>query len=130
MMLLFNATVFIQTPGIVFVFLLGPALDNPLLLGLVAGAGATLGEFTGYIAGYGGSGFIDNSRLYKKLQERVSRFGAWFIFFLALIPNPLFDVAGMAAGALHMKWWKFLIATGAGKIIRFIFIAWCGTSFL
>jgi membrane protein YqaA with SNARE-associated domain len=130
MMILLNATVIVPTPGIVFVFLLGPSLDNPLLLGLVAGGGAALGEITGYIAGYSGRGFVTNTKTYERVHRRLKEWGAWLIFVLALIPNPLFDIAGIAAGTLKMQWWKFLLATGAGKIIRFTVIAWCGISFL
>ncbi len=130
MMLLLNATVIVQTPGVVFVFLLGPALDNPLLLGLVAGSGAAIGEITGYIAGYSGRGFVTKTKMYQKVHARLEKSGVWFIFVLALIPNPLFDLAGMAAGVLRIPWWKFLLAAGAGKIIRFSIIAWCGIAFL
>ena len=50
-MALSNATVILPAPGLIFVFALGSSL-HPLQVGLFAGVGATLGELTGYIAGY------------------------------------------------------------------------------
>ena len=49
----------------------------------------------------------------------MRRRGTLAIFLLAAIPNPIFDVGGMIAGALKMAWWKFLLACAAGKILRF-----------
>jgi membrane protein YqaA with SNARE-associated domain len=46
------------------------------------------------------------------------------IFLLAAIPNPIFDVGGIIAGALQMKGWKFLVAAALGKSIRLGMTAW------
>ena len=45
------ATVILPAPAVAVVFAMG-AVFNPLIVALVAGAGAALGEMTGYIAGY------------------------------------------------------------------------------
>jgi len=45
---------------------------------------------------------------------------------LALIPNPFFDLAGMAAGMLKMPLPKFLIACLLGKIIKMWIFAYAG----
>ena len=42
---------------------------------------------------------------------------------LALVPNPAFDVAGALAGALRMPLVRFLMAAGAGKVLRNVIIA-------
>ncbi|MGD9001150.1 MAG: VTT domain-containing protein, partial [Anaerolineae bacterium] len=54
------------------------------------------------------------------------RYGVFAIFLLALLPNPLFDVAGMAAGALRLPVWKFLLSCAAGKVIKNILFAVAG----
>lgn len=124
-MLFTSATVIMPAPGLAFVFILGKAF-NPLVLGIVAGAGSTLGELTGFMAGYSGSGVVENTEMYKRTEDYVKKYGVIPIVILAAIPNPLFDVAGIAAGALGMKWWQFLLATFVGKTLKCILVAYAG----
>nr|MBN1229638.1 VTT domain-containing protein [Anaerolineae bacterium] len=124
-MLIGNATVILPVPGLIFVFALGGTL-NPLLVGLVAGPGAALGELTGYAAGYGGSAVIDNLKMYHRLKSWMGRYGVIIISLLAAIPNPVFDMAGIVAGSLRIKWWKFLAAAWLGKTIQGLLIAYAG----
>ncbi|MBU1120138.1 VTT domain-containing protein [Patescibacteria group bacterium] len=127
LMFLGNATVLVPVPILAPLnILLGGIFSSPLLLGLTVGVASSLGELVGYLAGYSGSGIVKSSKVYKKIELQVEKYGLWAIFFLALIPNPLFDVAGLAAGALGIKWWKFLIAVTAGKTIRAIVFAYIG----
>jgi len=126
-MFLGNATVLIPVPILAPLnILLGGILANPLLVGLTVGIASSLGELVGYLAGYSGSGIVKSSKVYKKMEIRIKKYGLWAIFVLALIPNPLFDVAGLVAGAFGIKWWKFLIAVTAGKTIRAIIFAYIG----
>jgi len=118
-----NATLILPVPGLALTALAATVAD-PLVVGVVAGAGQTLGELTGYLAGYSGQTLIDDSPRYARLAGWMRRFGAITIFALALIPNPLFDVAGIIAGALRMPLWLFLAAAGAGKIIKNIAVAY------
>ena len=120
-----NATVVFPVPSLVAVFAGGTAL-NPLLVGLVAGAGEPLGELTGYLAGYGGSAIIENRKTYDRLVNWMERHGYLTVFILSVIPNPIFDLAGMAAGALHFPVWKFLLAAWIGKTIKTTLVAFAG----
>lgn len=124
-MLVGNATVILPVPGLVFVFALGGTL-NPLLVGLVAGPGAALGEMTGYLAGYGGSALLDDFKLYRRIERWMGRYGPVVVTLMAAIPNPVFDMAGIVAGALRVKWWQFLIAAWIGKTIQGIAVAYAG----
>lgn len=124
-MLIGNATILLPVPGLIFVFALGGTL-NPLLVALTAAPGAALGELTGYAAGYGGSAIVDNWKLYNRLEGWMSRYGAVVIVVLAAIPNPVFDLAGVVAGALRMKWWRFLMAALVGKLLQALMIAYAG----
>ncbi len=45
------------------------------------------------------------------------------IFVLALVPNPLFDIAGIAAGALRVPVIGYLAAAAGGKVIKNIIVA-------
>ncbi len=127
--LLGNATLILPAPSFAIVFAVGGVL-NPYLVGMAAGCGAALGEMTGYLAGLGGRGMLEDKKFHQRLEALMTRRGAWLIFFLAFIPNPAFDVGGILAGALRMPWWKFLAATVAGKSIRFVLLAMFGASLL
>ncbi len=124
-MLIGNATIILPVPGLIFVFALGGTL-NPLLVGLVAGPGAALGELSGYLAGYGGSAVVDNLELYWRIRRWMERYGLIVITLLAAIPNPLFDVAGIVAGSMRIKWWQFLIAAWVGKTLQGVAVALAG----
>ena len=121
-----NATVILPVPGLIVVFALGHTL-SPLLVGLAAGPGAALGELSGYFAGFSGSGVIENTRLYDRIERWVKRYGPIVITILAAVPNPAFDIAGLVSGALGIRWWQFLLAAWIGKTIQAIGIAYAGS---
>lgn len=115
--LLGNATTLLPAPSLAFVFLLSASLPNPFLVAIAAALGAALGETTGYLAGYAGSGVVTHTKIYQRIHKRIEKYGALGIFLVASIPNPLFDLAGISAGALKIPWIKFFLATFAGKLI-------------
>ena len=120
-----NATVLFPVPSLVAVFA-GGTVFHPLLVGLVSGVAEPIGELSGYLAGYGGSAAIEDKALYAKMERWMLRHGYLTIFILSAIPNPVFDLAGIAAGALHFPVWKFLLACWAGKTVKAIAIAYAG----
>ena len=123
--LLSSATIFIPLPGFAVVFAMGRIL-NPALVGIVAGIGAGLGESTGYFAGFAGHNAVEETGIFKAHKREIEKYGMPAIFILALIPNPAFDLCGIAAGAVEMPIWKFLLATTAGKIVRYTLLAYLG----
>lgn len=120
-----NATVLFPAPSLAIVFAMGGVL-NPLLVGLVAGVGEALGELSGYLAGLGGRAIIEDYRAYEKVKGWMRRFGFWVIFALSVIPNPIFDLAGIAAGASGFPLWRFLISCWMGKTVKTTFVAFAG----
>ena len=120
-----NATVVVPAPGLAIVFAMG-GIFNPLYVGLAAGAGSGLGEITGYLAGSSGQGLTENTHIYKKIYPSVKKYGPFAIFALAAIPNPLFDLAGMAAGVLKMPLRNFLVACILGKTVKCLAFAFAG----
>ncbi|MGB9724349.1 MAG: YqaA family protein [Chloroflexia bacterium] len=123
--LLPSATVIFPSPTLAAAFIAGTFL-NPFLVGLLAGLGATLGEITGYMAGYGGSMLAARSSYYQRIRAFVGRYGLLAIVIMAFIPNPLFDLAGIASGATRIPLWRFLLACFVGKAARFVLIAYLG----
>jgi uncharacterized membrane protein YdjX (TVP38/TMEM64 family) len=52
--------------------------------------------------------------------------GPLTVVLLALIPNPIFDLTGIAAGALKMPVWQFLFWAIMGKIGKMLLVAYAG----
>ncbi|MCB2180191.1 VTT domain-containing protein [bacterium] len=123
--ILANATVIIPAPGLVFVFGMG-AKFSPLLVGLAAGVGAALGELSGYLAGFSSQAILEDRERYGQMVDWMKKNGPLTITLLAFIPNPLFDLAGMVAGALKMPIAKFLFFVSIGKILKMLVFAYAG----
>lgn len=124
--LISSATVIIPAPGWIAILELGRVLD-PLFLAIVAGIGASIGELTGYFAGSGAIELVNKkNKLFEKHKELIKKHDFIAILLLAFIPNPIFDIAGITAGALNMDLKKFLIACMIGKIVKFFLIAYLG----
>lgn len=124
-MLIGNATVFLPAPALFFIYALGSQL-NPLLIGASGAIGGALGEVVGFLLGYSGNQFVEKSRIYKRFHTYVEKYGVMAIVVLAVIPNPLFDMVGIIAGALKIPLWKFFIAALLGIFIKVTIIAYAG----
>lgn len=122
------ATLVIPSPTLIATFV-GGSILNPILLGIVSGVGTSIGEITGYLAGLGSTALITEDTNYKRVEKWMNINGFLTIFILAVIPNPLFDFAGIVSGVTKYPFKKFIIATLLGKTIRFIGIALLGSSF-
>ncbi|MCH7737842.1 MAG: VTT domain-containing protein [Chloroflexi bacterium] len=97
---------------------------NPLLVGLIAGSAESVGELSGYYLGYTGRDVLARSRLYQRLEHWMRRRGWLLLFVVSLVPNPIFDVVGIAAGALRFPIWGFLSVVWAGKVLKFLVFAY------
>jgi membrane protein DedA with SNARE-associated domain len=120
-----NATVVLPVPGLAVSSVMG-SVYSPWMVGLVGGVGQALGELTGYMAGYSGQTLVDENPTYDRLTRWMQRHGILTVFVLALIPNPVFDLGGIAAGALRFPVWKFLASCAAGKVLKNIIFALAG----
>ncbi|HNR01974.1 MAG TPA: VTT domain-containing protein [Anaerolineaceae bacterium] len=127
--LLSNATLILPVPGVLFTSAMG-AVFNPYWVALAAGTGATLGELSGYAAGFSGQGIIENKQWYTRVTEWMKKYGGLTVLVLAFVPNPVFDIAGMVAGALRMPLWKYLIFSWIGKTAKMLLFALGGAEVL
>ncbi len=127
--LLSNATLILPVPGVLFTSAMG-AVFNPYWVALAAGTGATLGELSGYAAGFSGQGVIENKNWYTKVTEWMKKYGGLTVLVLAFVPNPVFDIAGMVAGALRMPLWKYLLFSWIGKTAKMLLFALGGAGIL
>jgi uncharacterized membrane protein YdjX (TVP38/TMEM64 family) len=122
-----NATVLLPVPSLAATFVAG-GIFNPLLAGAVSGVGMAVGELSGYLAGYGGTAIVDtkDSAIFQRLQRWMRDHGFLTILILSAIPNPFFDLAGIAAGMSHYPLAHFLIACFLGKSIKGLAFALAG----
>lgn len=124
--LLSYATVLIPAPGVAVVFTMG-GVFHPLGVAIAAGAGAALGEISGYLAGFSGQAVIERANIYDRLSIWMKRNGPLTILILSALPNPLFDLAGVSAGVLKMPLWRFLTWCWIGETIKMIIFAYAGS---
>jgi uncharacterized membrane protein YdjX (TVP38/TMEM64 family) len=123
--ILANATILVPVPGVVFTSAMG-AVFHPFWVSIAAGAGAALGELSGYMAGFSGQAVVENAERYDLVVHWMEKYGDVTILILAFIPNPLFDLAGMLAGILKMPIGKFLLYCVIGKIFKMMMFAYAG----
>ncbi|WP_169952446.1 DedA family protein [Microbispora sp. H11081] len=100
---------------------------DPLIVGICASGGAIIGDSIGYMIGRkGGRPLFDRlgRRFPKhfgpahiaKAEQVFHRHGMWAVFFGRFVAL-LRILAGPLAGALHMPYWRFLIANILGGVV-------------
>lgn len=123
--LLTNASLILPVPGVLITSAMG-AVFNPVLVALAAGGGATIGEISGYLAGFSGQGIIEKTKWHDKLEGWMQKYGDLTIVVLAFIPNPAFDIVGMMAGEMKIPLYRFLFFCFIGKVLKMLVFAYGG----
>lgn len=123
--MLANATILLPAPGVAIIYAMG-AIFNPIGVALAAGTGAAIGELSGYLAGFSGQAVIERGDVYERIHPWVKKYGGWAILVLSAIPNPFFDIAGIAAGMAKMPIRTFLFFTWIGQMLKMLFFALAG----
>lgn len=126
--LISNASIIIPVPIFVGIMIAaakvmaGVSPWGPVLIALTASSAGTLGEMTGYYAGYLGKKIIITGATpgYEKLVGWMKRHGPLAIFLLSLQPILPFDIAGLISGASRIPLWKFVLACWAGKFPKYL----------
>lgn len=127
--LLANASVFLPIPGSLVTAAVSP-LFNPFLLAFLSSLGAALGELFAYAAGMGGHSVVKKAGWYERIEIWLEKYGGFTILAMAAIPNPLFDTAGLAAGALNMRVSHFFAWCWAGKLLNRLIVVFGGAALL
>ncbi|MFX1317556.1 MAG: VTT domain-containing protein [Promethearchaeota archaeon] len=118
-----NFTVIFPIPYLFIILLIalqpGFTLLDGLLLGLVAGAGAAIGETVAWLLGRTQSESLEGSptgQQILKLRSQIGRgYGGLLIFFYAATPLPD-DILLIALGATKYPLWKALLFCFFGKV--------------
>jgi len=116
-----SATILIPAPGWAVVAAMATIL-NPIYVGIIAGIGSSLGELTGYMVGDGALDFAGRKQ-YQKFLSWIQKNDAIAIFVFSFLPNPLFDIAGIAAGAAKVPVWKYVLFCAVGRSLRYVLLA-------
>lgn len=124
-----SAVPFLPVPYLLVVVLLS-GTQNPLLLGLAAGAGGAVGKVTSYFVGrFGysaaGSGTKENV---DALHDVVERYGALGVFIFAVSPLPD-DAYVIPMGIARLPFWRFFAANLAGKLVLSVGVAYLGSAY-
>ena len=136
--LLAGSPIPIPTPSMILTFTLGSLL-KPLIVGLVAGLGNTIGNAFIYYTGRGGikffkgfnkSGtrlgrFIDNKRISKILKSKTWEQMA-IVFLIFIYPNPVATPMVLAMGAARFSFTKFMVICWLGKTVQGLLFAYLG----
>ena len=112
---------------------------NPVAVGLLGGLGMGLGEATAYLTGVVGGEVARETNakgprwlqpalnaIIRFINRLMQRYGVATLFFFSVIPNPIFEFAGITAGATGMAFRKFMMTVVAGKLIRGLLLAYVG----
>ena len=117
------ALVFLPVSALAAVCVAATVDLNPFLIAVVAASAEAVGELTGYLAGMGGKSFFERNRFYLRFKNLFSRYAALTLLVGSTIPNPLFDVMGVAAGSILYPVKRFLLLVFIGKTIKFTWVA-------
>jgi len=122
-------SVLLPAPSSIIVFTFS-SIYSPMLVALLGALGSTLGESTGYLAGFSGRHlFFPSEDNYKKL-DLLKNFSLFTIFLFAFAPLPIFDFVGVTSGGLKINFFSFLLACFLGKLLKMMVYAFAGYSLL
>jgi len=126
MSLIGACSIIIPIPYTIIIFLIAKQYD-PILLAITGGAGAAIGEFTGYLLGFYGQKILSEERRRKMefMVKLFGRYGPLAIFAFALTPLPD-DLLFIPLGILRYKFIKAFIPAILGKILMVFLLAYFG----
>ncbi len=121
-------SIFFPIPYSVIIFTLG-GLPNfePVWIAVAAGLGSSIGEFSGYLLGFGGRKAIGEK--YRKRMDLLvrlfNRYGVIVIFLFALTPLPD-DLIFIPLGIMRYNIVRAFIPALAGKFLMNLIVAYSG----
>jgi len=116
----------ILSPAAPMIAGLGSTIYHPIIVSFITTLGAVIGELLSYFIGYSGNNYIPDSEWNTKIQHFMKINGTITIFILSIIPNPFFDLAGIAAGVTKYPLWEFIVISFFGKWIKYTIFAFMG----
>ncbi len=129
--LIANATTFIPVPYIPVLLHVARTVDLGWLVVVLGALGSVLGESVAFLVGRAEEHAIQDHRWYGRLHSWLARpvRAGIFLFLFAVPLNPLFDVAGLAAGAFGVSYRVFFTSVLLARAVRIALIVWLGVRF-
>jgi membrane protein YqaA with SNARE-associated domain len=114
-------------PSYIIVPILATQL-NPILVGVLAGIGAAVGQFLHYYIGLGGRAVLSEKykKAFDKWEKKLDKYGVVLIFAFAATPLTPDDLLWIPLGAMKYPKLKALAAALAGKIVLNLAYAFVG----
>ena len=115
-------------PGIFVFNLFGPGMFlvpaasrhfNIFGVALVTALGMAINDSISWLAGKNGDVVFPRGRRVERFETQIKKYGPWALFFWALIPFP-YDFIAVIAGYLKIPFWRFLLPTFLGRLVRFL----------
>jgi len=116
-------------PQVVVFLMSAPALGfNPLLVGILAGLGAGIGQYFHYYIGEGGRFLLSEKRRTSmdKWEARIDKYGVLLIFLFAVTPLTPDDLLWIPLGMMKYPKLKALVSAILGKTIMLVLCAYGG----
>jgi len=116
-------------PQVVVFLMSAPALGfNPLLVGILAGLGAGMGQYFHYYIGEGGRFLLSEKRRASmdKWEARIDKYGVLLIFLFAVTPLTPDDLIWIPLGMMKYPKLKALVSAILGKTIMLVLCAYGG----
>ncbi|OGN94927.1 MAG: hypothetical protein A2Z75_03785 [Chloroflexi bacterium RBG_13_50_10] len=107
-------------------------IGAPILVGLVSGLGASLGQLLTFMLGYGSRDLSQklayrvNRNFYDRAMNLAQKHGSLAVFLMSAIINPFHMPMTFAMASLRFPRWKFFLYSLLGNIVKSSFIAFCG----
>src|SRR4030042_6101039 len=120
----------IPVPYLLLVFTLPSVLapqfqmGAPVLVGVISGVGASLGQLLTFMLGYGGRDLSQklaykfNRGLYDRALRWAQRHGSLAVFFMSAIINPLHLPMTLAMASLRYPAWEFFFFSLLGHLLK------------
>lgn len=107
-------------------------IGAPILVGLVSGVGASLGQLLTFILGCGSRDLSQklayrvNRGFYDRALSWAERHGSLSVFVMSALINPFHLPMTLAIASLRYPSWKFFVFSLLGNVVKSTFIAFCG----
>lgn len=116
-----NAAIALPVPYLPIIGQVARTAELVPLVVVTAALASVLGESVAYAIGRAEKDIFADHPVYLRLQRLVGR--PWragvALFLFAAPPNPLFDIGGIAAGALGIPFKVFFLSVLAARLVRF-----------
>jgi len=101
---------------------------NPMIVGVVSGIGAGVGQYLHYYIGLGGRRLFsaETRARFERWRDRYGKYGFWLILALAATPITPDDIIWIPLGLMRYPRVKALIAGVTGKTMLSLFYAYAG----